>query len=47
MSAQEADSRKISCRPERRAEFKEELQDAIPDATSLLTRYEEARLSTA
>lgn len=35
---QEADSRKISCRPERRAEFAEELRDSIPDALNLLTR---------
>jgi hypothetical protein len=35
---QEADSRKISCRPERRAEFAEELRDSIPDAINLLTR---------
>lgn len=36
---QEADSRKISCRPERRAEFAEELRDSIPDGLNLLTRW--------
>jgi len=35
---QEADSRKISCRPERRLEFADELQASIPDALNLLTR---------
>eukprot|EP00879_Flechtneria_rotunda_P018208 GHRR01019098.1.p2 GENE.GHRR01019098.1~~GHRR01019098.1.p2 ORF type:complete len:293 (+),score=112.18 GHRR01019098.1:708-1586(+) len=34
---QEADSRKISCRPERRAAFQAELRAAIPDALNLLT----------
>jgi hypothetical protein len=35
---QEADSRKIACRPERRAAFAAELQAIIPDALQLLTR---------
>eukprot|EP00878_Enallax_costatus_P020398 GHUV01021558.1.p1 GENE.GHUV01021558.1~~GHUV01021558.1.p1 ORF type:complete len:515 (+),score=87.61 GHUV01021558.1:142-1545(+) len=34
---QEADSRKISCRPERRAAFAAELRAVIPDALNLLT----------
>jgi hypothetical protein len=36
---QEADCRKISCRPERRAEFAEELRDSILDALNLLSRW--------
>lgn len=35
---QEADSRKISCRPERRTAFAAELRAVIPDALNLLTR---------
>jgi hypothetical protein len=35
---QEAESRKIACRPERRAAFAAELRAIIPDALQLLTR---------
>jgi hypothetical protein len=40
---QEADSRKISCRPERRAAFQEELRGYLPHALEVLTRCAHTR----